>query len=120
MTIRAVEAVLPTRGLHAGQPDSRQRVGNFFMVKLLVLLTAEELLDQEVIGHHAQKTARRHQGVSLAKNAEPDAPTNVAGKSFVVVGDEGAKEARRELVVFKRGEPEQACKLAVAPRACQD
>src|SRR5262249_1692821 len=120
MTVRAVDTFFPGRSLHAGQPNTCQRVGDFFRIKLLVLLAAEELLDQEVIGHHAQKTTRRHQGISLAKNAEPHAPANVAGESLVVVGDEAAKEACGELMVFKRREPEQAGELAVPRRSRQD
>ena len=117
MAVRAAETLLFYGCLHAGHPDSSQRVGHFVRIEFLVLLAAEELLDQKVVGHHAQKASRRYQRISPAKNTEPYPLANVAGEGFIVVGDEGPKEARGELMFLERREPEQAGKLTVPRRA---
>src|SRR5215472_617438 len=108
VTICAVETPARCPSLHAGEPDFRQCVRDLLRVKLPVLLSAEKLLDQDVIGHHPQKPPGSKQGIGLAKRSLADPRANIPGQHLVVPGDKLVEESRRELMVFERREPEQA------------
>src|SRR5215472_10449458 len=99
--------------LHSGEPDGSQSVSHFSGREILVLLAAEQLLDEKVVDHHSDKSAGCQQGVGFAKCSFADAAANVAGERFEIVCNKRLKEALRKFVVLKSREPEQAGQLTV-------
>src|SRR5262245_57986510 len=106
--------------LHTVQPDVRKRIRHLLRIELLIAAATENLLHQEVIDDHAEEAAGGEQRVDVTKSAFLHAAADVSCQRLVVNGHKSPEEALRELVVLKRGEPEQAREFGVAQGPVQE
>src|SRR5215469_10583933 len=92
---------------HTSQPYLSNVAAQPVRVKSLHALGAKQLLNEEMIKDHRQKTAGGKQRIHRAKYPFLDSLLNPFHQMLVIFGDEIAVKAIRELVILKSAEQQQ-------------